>query len=329
MNHILFIRWFSVFHSEGLYPLTGRGARVPLCLLLCCFLLWQLPGSVAAEPGETMPKMLRVGFLQRMFSDLDPRDAKAAIEVQTQGLSRSLGLRSAQVTIFPDMQSMSAALRRGELEVVSMPGVEYLKLRKTIPLIPSFVVEHNNGLGIGYVIITRKDSGIRSFADLRGRSMLLPSVAIHDQGQLWLDVLLLKAGKGARGSFFGQVKEPARLFNAIMGVFLRQADAAVVTRAALDVSRQLNPQLETQLTVVAESRNLNEAVICLMPETPEKFRNQVYKEMIRLNDTSGGRQMYTIFQSSGVRPFSAASLEGLEELVTEHDRLIKLSGRRK
>jgi len=330
MSHILFLRFSSAFLSQGFYPRVGRGARVFLCLLLWSLIFWQLPGFVAAEPGAAMPKVLRTGFLQREFSNLDPRDAKAAIEVQCREISRALGLGiSPQVTIFSDMQSLSAAVRRGELELVTMPGIEYLKLRKTTPLIPSFIAADNGGLGTRYVIITRKDSGLRSLGDLKGRSMLLPALATHDLGQLWLDVLLLKAGKGGRASFFSQVKEPPRVFNAIMGVFLRQADAAVVTRAALDASRQLNPQLEAQLTVVAESRNLNDVVVCLILTTPEKFRNQLYKEILRVNDSSGSRQLYTIFHTNGVKPFNAACLEGLIELVNDYDRLKGLSGRRK
>jgi ABC-type phosphate/phosphonate transport system substrate-binding protein len=213
---------------------------------------------------------------------------------------------------------------------VTMPSIEYLKLRKTTPLIPSFVASNNGGQGTRYVIITRKDSGIRSFAGLRGRSLLLPSLVSHvqDPGQLWLEVLLLKAGKGARGSYFSQIKGAPKMFNGIMAVFLHQADAAVVTRAGLDTSRQLNPQL-AQLTVVAESRPLSDGVTCLNPRTPEGFRNKLYQELLRLNDSSEGRQMYTIFHVSGMVPFTAACLEGLEELVNEHERLKGLSEKRK
>jgi ABC-type phosphate/phosphonate transport system substrate-binding protein len=329
MSDISFIGRSSVFLHQRLSPLIGS-ARIPFCLLLWSLLLWQLPGPVAAEPGEAMPKVLRVGFLQSVFAETDLRDAKAALEVQFRRLSRSMGLGLApQLIIYPSMQSMSDALRRGELEMVSMPGIEYLKLRKLVPLIPSFVAATNGGLGMRYVIITRKDSGIGSFADLRGRSLLLPSLAFQDLGQLWLDVLVLKAGKGTRGSFFSQIKEPPRMFNAIMGVFLRQSDAAVVTRAALDASRQLNPQLEAQLTVVAESGNLSDGVTCLSPRIPEKFRRQMYKELVRLSETIEGRQFYTIFHVNGIRPFNPACIEGLEELVSDHDRLKGLSGRRK
>jgi len=330
MSIHFFIGRIPAFLHQGGSPLTCSCVRILLCLLLWFLILWQLPGTVAAEPGEAKPKVLRVGFLLSAFADTDPRDAKAALEVQTRRISHSMGLGpDPQVIIFPNTQSMSDALRRGELELVSMPGIEYLKLRKTTPLIPSFVAATNGGLGTRCVIIARKDSGIRSFTDLRGRSLLLPSFANRDLGQLWLEVLLLKAGKGARDSFFGPIKEPPRIFNAIMGVFLRQSDAAVVTRLALDASRKLNPQLEAELSVVAESGNLNEGVTCLIPRTPEKFRTQLYKALLGLNDSSGGRQLYTIFHVDGIRPFNPACLEGLEELVNEHDRLKGLSGRRK
>jgi ABC-type phosphate/phosphonate transport system substrate-binding protein len=329
MSQILFIRRTCAFLPQRLSPF-GRVARVSLCLLLWFVLFWQASGPVAAQAAEVTPKVLRAGFLASEFSEIDPRDAKAALEMQARRVSRSLGYGFPLVTIFPSLQSMSEAVRRGELELVTMPSIEYLKLRKTTPLIPAFVASNNGGQGTRYVIIARKDSGIRSFADLRGRSLLLASLASHEQdpGQLWLEVLLLKAGKGARGSYFSQVKVAPRMFNGIMAVFLRQADAAVVTRAGLDASRQLNPQL-AQLTVVAESRPLSDGVTCLNPRTPENIRNRLYQELLGLNETSEGRQMYTIFHVSGMTPFTAACLEGLEELVNDYDRLKGLSGRRK
>jgi ABC-type phosphate/phosphonate transport system substrate-binding protein len=100
-------------------------------------------------------------------------------------------------------------------------------------------------------------------------------------------------------------------------------------RAGLDTSRQLNPQMETQLTVIAESGNLSDGVTCLIPATPEKFRNSLYKAIMHLNESKGGRQMYTIFQSSGTVPFKHAYLDGLEELLREQSRLKTRSAKRK
>lgn len=85
--------------------------------------------------------------------------------------------------------------------------------------------------------------------------------------------------------------------------------------------RQLNPQLNTRLIVLAESRNLSDGVTCLTPSTPETFRTHLTSTVLRLNRTRSGQQLFTLFQSSGSAPFKAAGLEGLEELLREHERL--------
>jgi len=139
----------------------------------------------------------------------------------------------------------------------------------------------------------------------------------------------MKAAARGPDRLFSQVRESPKISHAIMGVFFKQADAAIVTRAGLDTSRQLNPQLETQLTVLAESGNLSDGVSCLIPGTPEKFRNSLSRAIMHLNKSNGGRQLYTIFQSSGVTPFKASYLEGLEELLREQSRLKTKSAKRK
>jgi ABC-type phosphate/phosphonate transport system substrate-binding protein len=298
--------------------------------MLAAILLGGLPASVSADQDDGMPRVLRSGFLQRVLYDADPRDAKAALEVHSREVSRYLGLTAPpMVVMFADMASMAKAIRGGEIELATMPTIEYLRIREKVPLIPSFVSANNNGLGQRYVVIVRKESGIRSFSDLKGKSVLLPLVAKHELGHLWLETLLMQAGKGGADSFFRQVRESPKISHAIMGVFFRQADAAIVTRAGLDTSRQLNPQLETQLTVLAESGNLSDGVTCMIPATPEKFRNSLSRAIIHLNETSGGRQLYTIFQTSGVIPFKPAYLEGLEELLREQSRLKTKSAKRK
>jgi len=131
----------------------------------------------------------------------------------------------------------------------------------------------------------------------------------------------MKAGRGWRDTFFSQVKETSKTSNAIMGVFFRQADCAIVTRGGLDTSRQLNPQMETQLMVLAESPILSDSVVCLVPGTSDKYRKNIYKAMLTLNESKSGKQLYTIFQTNGITPFKAEYLEGLEGLLREHKRL--------
>jgi phosphonate transport system substrate-binding protein len=277
-----------------------------------------------------MPKMLRLGFLQRVFFDTDPRDAKAAVEVQGREISNALGLNTASsVTIFPDIPTMTEVIRRDGLEMVSMPSIEYLRLRKKVPLIPAFVASNNNGHGFRYLVVTRKDSGIDSFSGLKGKSILLPSASKHEVASLWLEVLLMKTSKQDKNSFFGQIKDSQKASSGIMGVFFRQADAAIVSSYALEIAQKLNPQLEAQLNVIAQSANLSDGVGCLLPSTPERFRHSLVDAVMQLNETPRGRQLFAMFQTNGVIRFKPEYMQGLEELIQEHDRLKQNRAKRK
>jgi len=304
----------------------------PFCYmgLLLAGMLSPLPDCASAAPNVDGTRVFRAGFLQRGFSAVDPRDAKAALEVHAREISRLLELKTvAKVVMFPDMASMTNALRNNDLDLASIPTIEYLRIRETVPLIPSFVGIYKNGPGIRYVVITRKDSGIRSFAELKDKSILLPPVAVYEPCHLWLDVLLFKAGKGGRDTFFNQVRESAKISNSIMAVFLRQADAAVITRSGLDTNLDLNPQLGAQLTVLAESPNLSDNVVCMMPGTTEEFRNNLYNALLRLNESKSGQQVHTMLQSSGISSFKPEHIKELSDLLQEHKRLKAKTAKRK
>ena len=298
-----------------------------LCLLLTV-LLRATPARAATESNDDMPRQFRVGFLQSIFTNIDPKDARVVLELYCQNIANELQLNiDYKVVMFDSLQLMVDAVRQGELELVAIPSIEYLNIRKTVPLIPSFVGTNGTRQGKDYVVITRKDSGIDTFSDLKGRSMMLPPVSTYEPAHLWLEVLLLQAGKGMRDTFFSQVNGAPKITKAIMAVFFRQADAALVTRVGLELSQELNPQLAAQLTVLDTSPNLGDFVTCMNPNTSQRFRDKLSRALVRLNESKSGQQLYLIFQTKGIIPFNPEYMEGLEGLLQERDRLavIKIS----
>jgi len=286
--------------------------------------------TVSADQQGGGPKVFHAGFLQRVFSNVDSRDAKAVLEVHASEISRVLDLNAvAKVIMFEDMETMTEALRKGELALASIPAIEYLRNRETVLLIPSFFGVYQNGPGINYVLITRKDRGIRSFSDLKGKSILLPPVTSHEPCHIWLDILLLKTGNAERDKFFSQVREPVKISSAIMSVFFQQADAAIVTRSSLETNLALNPQLAAQLSILIESPNLSDNLVCMTPGSTEKFRNSLYQAMLRLNESKSGRQVYTMLQTSGIAPYRQENNKELDDLTQEQNPLKSKTLKRK
>jgi ABC-type phosphate/phosphonate transport system substrate-binding protein len=308
---------------------SGKFALLASIVLLT--LLMMLQTSICrGDEGCDLPKFLRAGFLAKVYADIDPRDAQAALQLLTRELSRRMGLgTSPKVIVFPDTRAMIDAVRQGELDMLSMPGIDYLSVRDKVSLIPSLVGAHNNGMGTRYVLISRNDTGIKSIADLKGKTLYMPSASKQKAGHVWLDVLLMREGKRSPGAFFRNVKEAGKVSQAIMGVFFRQADGAVVTRAGLDASRALNPQLERQLVVLAESRDLIDGITCFPANVSEKTRRILMNATAEINNSTTGRQLFTIFQTSGAIPFRPVCLEGLEDLLREQKRLKTKTAKRR
>jgi ABC-type phosphate/phosphonate transport system substrate-binding protein len=266
--------------------------------------------------------VLRSGFPSKIIADVDPRDAQATLELLTTQISRNVGLNTTpRVLLYPDVKSMMEAVRRDELELISLPSIEYLRLRDRSILIPAFVPLHTDGTGIRFALITRNDSGIRSVADLKGKTLLGISANKMEIGHVWLEQLLLKEGKESPALFFRYFKETNKFSQAIMGVFFRQADAALVTKAAIDAAKMLNPQLDRHLRVIAESRELSDGVTCFMAKSSEKMRRNLLNGIMKINDNPSGKQLLTILQSSGIAPFKPSHLTGLEELLREQGLL--------
>jgi ABC-type phosphate/phosphonate transport system substrate-binding protein len=299
--------------------------RLTTSLILLSLTVFQLNApqrTCLADESAELPKVLRSGFLARVIADVDPRDAQATLEIMTREVSRNLGLiTSPKVVLYQDTRSMFAAVRIGELEMVSMPSIDYLRLRETASLVPAFVALHKEGVGLRFVLITHRDSGIRSISQLRGKTLLTLSTYKHEPAHVWLNVLLMKEGKGSPATFFRQVKEVDKVSQGIMGVFFRKADGALVTQAGLDAARLLNPQLDRQLVIIAESPELSDGVTCFPASIPEKTRQILSKAVMQMSTSISGRQLFTIFQSSGVVPFKGAYLEGLEDLLREESIL--------
>jgi hypothetical protein len=59
------------------------------------------------------------------------------------------------------------------------------------------------------------------------------------------------------------------------------------------------------------------------------MRRTTGKAIMKLNESTTGRQLFTIFQTSGTVPFKPAFLEGLEELLREQSRLKTRNAKRK
>ena len=117
------------------------------------------------------------------------------------------------------------------------------------------------------------------------------------------------------------MKESATSSQALMAVFFKQFDAAIVTRGTLETSAALNPQLGGQLTIIAESHILLGDITCIPDNVAPSLQRAIENAAKHLHESTVGKQMFTLFQMDRAIPFQPSYLDGLEALLRERDRL--------
>jgi ABC-type phosphate/phosphonate transport system substrate-binding protein len=316
---------------------TSRCAHQKTGSLFLTFLVMVMaltqPGHVPfvfANQWDGLPTTLRVGFSARVFPDVDQRDAQVAMELWTRELARGMGIKTTPITkIYKNPDDLLEAVKRGDLTVVTLPAIEYLQIRDRAPMNPIIVASSNAGNARQYALIVRRGSGIRSISDLRDKTIILPSSSKNEASHIWLHVLLLKEVKQDRTLFFRKVLESSAASKSILKVFFHQADAAIVSRGALETGAELNPQIGRELAVIAESKPLHGDITCVPTMVSEKLKRTIMNSALHLHETTTGKQIFTLFQIDKVIPYQASYLEGLIALLREQAKLQSKSALRR
>ena len=315
----------SGYTGERRHTPPKQTQRFLLFLLVPILAAVALPAMTQfGEAGQEdpLPHVLHVAFSSRVFPDVDPRDARIAMELWAKELSRKAGIPHAQVTLFDSPDEIRAMVRRGDIHLVTLPPLDFLAWRRGLNIVPAYVAANKSGKEMEYLLVVRRDSGIAKVRDLKGKTLALSEASRDQAGSLWLSVLFLRAGIRDVSAHLGRPPEANKPSQAIMGVFFRRYHAAVVNRGSLETCIAVNPQLGKDLVVLESSKSLVGEISCLPAAIGKKLRLAMDTAAGTLHETTVGRQMTTLFHIDRVIPFNDSYLAGLEELLRERDRLI-------
>jgi ABC-type phosphate/phosphonate transport system substrate-binding protein len=180
-----------------------------------------------------------------------------------------------------------------------------------------------------YLLLAQRASGLKSFADLRGKSVaVLESVDAYLSVK-WMETVLLEEKLGRPETFFGRVERVTKPSSAVLPVFFGKHQACVVDRPAFDIMKELNPQVGERLQPVVVSEPLLGAVICLSKSgwMSARQKEDTRQGLADLNTGLAGQQILTLFRVRKMAPFKPEYLESIRKLKTTHDRLSVLAAR--
>jgi ABC-type phosphate/phosphonate transport system substrate-binding protein len=264
------------------------------------------------------------------MADVNENDVRAALKVWANAVERQLGMGIDDGrAILATTGQLVQAVREGRVDGFAATVLEYLQVAEYVD--PALIVldEVYATGGEAYLILVHEESGMRSFRDLGGRSLVIYSNGTMCLASAWLQTLLAETNSSKIEGFFGAVTENPKLSKGVvLPVFFRQIDACLVTRRAFETMCELNPQLRKRLRVIETSPKLVPVVMVFHKDSAPDRKKRFAQAILTLHETPVGQQLLALFQGRRLLLRDSSSLAATIELVSAAERLKAPAARR-
>jgi len=290
-------------------PLTCLAS---LLSLLCGY-------AQAEDPGRFH---LKIGFSSKAFVNVPRDDIKIAVQVLSQKVAKKT-IGSAESRVYDTTAEIEKDLKIKKLDIVALTPEEFIQLKAHAPLEPVMVTVAWKSHEVELLLLGRKESGFKRVAELKNRSIALPSESSQYSSmyRTWVENLVMKEGAASPDRFFSALQETRNASQAVMSVFFRKADVCVVSSHTFEVTSELNPQIARELKVIASISRLSGGVITIRRDLSEERKQRIIQALQTLHEDQDGKQMFVLFQLSRLAPYRPEYLKETEALYEEQRSL--------
>lgn len=278
------------------------------------------PAVQAADSTNLEP--VRFAFSAQMFTDVNENDARASVKAWAMAIARERHVpMSTEPVIVSGTPQLKQALLDRTIDGAAVTTEEYLGLEPEFQSTNLFMSCNGGEFTEEYLLLVNANSNITNWGGLRGRKIILFDNVRASLAPMWLEVVLADHNLGASADYFGQLQKVQKLVKVVLSVFFHQQDACIVTRRGFDTMCELNPQVRTQLRVLAASPKVVPSVGFMRRTYVSPLRETLLAALRGLEKSTAGTQVLTLFQSDQLREAPASLLDSARLLLATHQRL--------
>jgi ABC-type phosphate/phosphonate transport system substrate-binding protein len=284
--------------------------RNALRLLLC--------GCAPIPPSLAGPDSIRLAISESMVGDVNLNDARAATQVWVTRLASGVDV-VVDAKLFDTAKDLQDRARNGQLDAVALNVLEY---RPIADLLDSSQIVTSGGPGgqEQYLMLTKRNSGIRQLGDLKGRRLCLLKNPHMCVAPAWLLTRLEEGRYGPVEQFFGSVTTASKFPRVVLPVFFGQADACITSKSSFETMCELNPQVGKDLEVLASSAPLVVMFYIFRKNYDQGQKARMIAAISKLRSGAGGQQLATLFQFDELTVRDGACLGNALRILDAADR---------
>lgn len=254
--------------------------------LLIIFLL-VAPGQICmAASTDKQPERLTIGLLPEMnvFKQKERFDPLAVY------LSQRMGIE-VKLTILSRYGNIIERIKQEEIDgafLGSFTGALAINQLNVVPLARPINMDGTSTY-YGHIFV-RKDSGIKTVSDMKGKKLALVERATT-AGYIFPLAWLKRQGVDDIDSYFHEHFFTGSHDASIDAVLNNKADVGAAKNTIYERMRELYPRIDNELIILADSPRVPSNGLCVRQKLPEKFKEQLKKLLLDLHQNPEGLEV--------------------------------------
>lgn len=261
-----------------------------------CWIAFALLLALSGKAGAGEADSLVIGISETLTRNIPPATLLAVRPSVDDLMEKSSGLPVTILNPEPSHQ-LADRLADNNVQLGVFPGVEFARQRSKHPELRPLAILVNQHSGRQAIAVTRGDSQVTVWADLKGERLAFPKHS-PDHCRFFLKAQCQAMGQSPARAF-SQITEPATAEDALDDLVDGLVDGVIVDSAALKSFARRKPGRFAKLRVMSKSERFPDTVIAYRDRTlDEGVIQRLRQRLSEADKTPEGRNILTMWKAT-------------------------------